>query len=146
MTGLCFVDTNLPVYRHDYADPAKNRQAIEWMTWLWDTRRGRVSFQVLREFYEVTTRKLSPGLPQDIARNYVRWLTTWRPAATTNSSLERAWQMQDRYQLSWWDSLIVAAAHRAQCPYLLTEDLQHGQDLGGTLVVNPFQMLPGDLT
>ncbi len=46
--------------------------------------------------------------------------------------------VQDHFQFSWWDALIIAAAHSAGCRYLLTEDLQAGQDLDGLLVINPF--------
>jgi predicted nucleic acid-binding protein len=52
--------------------------------------------------------------------------------------LERGWKIQDRFQLSYWDALIVAAAKAASCRYLLTEDLQAGQSLDGIEVVNPF--------
>ena len=51
-----------------------------------------------------------------------------------------AWSVQDRFRLSWWDALIVASARAAECSILLTEDLQHGQDLDGLRVVDPFQV------
>lgn len=47
-----------------------------------------------------------------------------------------------RYQLLWWDALIVARAQASDCRYLLTEDLQHGQDLDGLLVCSPFRASP----
>ncbi|HTQ80546.1 MAG TPA: hypothetical protein VMM92_11155 [Thermoanaerobaculia bacterium] len=53
-----------------------------------------------------------------------------------------AWADQDRFGLSWWDALVVAAARMAGGSYLLTEDLQHDQDLDGLRVVNPFQVTP----
>jgi len=63
-------------------------------------------------------------------------------------TLERSWRIQERYQLSFWDALVVAAAKAASCRYLLTEDLQAGQDLDGLVVVNPFlddpESLPKD--
>jgi predicted nucleic acid-binding protein len=43
-----------------------------------------------------------------------------------------------RYKLSWYDSLIVAAALEAKCDVLYTEDLQHGQRFGDLVVMNPF--------
>ena len=52
--------------------------------------------------------------------------------------MEGAWLMQDRYGLSWWDALIAASAQAAECPILLSEDFQAGQDLGGVRVVSPF--------
>jgi predicted nucleic acid-binding protein len=54
-------------------------------------------------------------------------------------TLEHGWKIQDRYKLSFWDALIVAAAKQALCGYLLTEDLQAGQDIDGVMVVNPFR-------
>lgn len=56
--------------------------------------------------------------------------------------MERAWAIQDRYGLSWWDALIAATAQSAGCRYLLTEDLQAGQQLGEVQVVNPFMTDP----
>ena len=53
--------------------------------------------------------------------------------------IEGAWAVQDRYGFSWWDSLVVAVAQRADCGYLLTEDLQHGQEIDGITIVNPFE-------
>jgi len=71
-------------------------------------------------------------------RAEVRDLLAWQPIAVGAVILERAWRIQDRYQLSFRDALIVAAAKSASCRYLLTEDLQDGQDLDGVLVINPF--------
>jgi predicted nucleic acid-binding protein len=63
---------------------------------------------------------------------------SWQPVTTDADLLESGWKLQERYQLSFWDSLIVAAAKAASCRYLLTEDLHADQDLDGLLVVNPF--------
>ena len=52
--------------------------------------------------------------------------------------LNGAWTLQDRYSLSWWDALIVAAAQASDCRVLLTEDLQHGQMFGTLRVIDPF--------
>jgi predicted nucleic acid-binding protein len=54
-----------------------------------------------------------------------------------------AWRVQDHYRISFWDSLVVAAAQRAGCR-ILTEDLQDGQDFDGVIVVNPFRYPPGE--
>ena len=59
--------------------------------------------------------------------------------------LERGWKLQDRYQLSFWDALIVAAAKSIFCRYLLTEDLQSNQNLDGILVISPFLTSPSSL-
>jgi predicted nucleic acid-binding protein len=138
MTERHFVDSNILVYRHDRDEADKQARAAAVMRALWLARSGRLSTQVLHEFYTVVTRKLARPVPRDVARREVRLLSTWNPIAPTPTVREQAWQVEDRYGLSWWDSLIVAAAKQAGCTYLLSEDLQDGQDLGGLIVVNPF--------
>ncbi|MGH8278124.1 MAG: PIN domain-containing protein, partial [Gammaproteobacteria bacterium] len=103
---------------------------------LWQSRRGRISFQVLQDFYVKVTRKWPKARQQ--ARAEVRDLLAWRPVSVDDGILERSWKIQDRYQLSFWDALIVAAAKAASSRYLLTEDLQADQELDGVVVVNPF--------
>ena len=90
--------------------------------------------QVLQEYYVTVTRKLRPGLPKDAARADVQDLSAWCPAAIDVEDLEVAWSIEDRLGLSFWDSLIVAAAHVAGCEVILTEDLQHEMDLDGVRV------------
>lgn len=143
MTVLTFVDTNVLIYALDEADPKKQEAARAWRAELWKSRRGRTSYQVLQEFYVKVTQKW-PGSGQE-ARAEVRDLLAWRPVAVDAELLERGWIIQDRYQLSFWDALIVAAARVASCRYLLTEDLQAGQDLDGIVIVNPFRSDPAAL-
>ena len=137
-----FVDTNLLVYSRDASEPDKQQKAMRWMTRLWHDKSGRLSYQVLQEFYITVTHKLDPGLPIDIARMDVRSLMSWQPLSASAAVMERAWTIQDRYGLSWWDALIVSAAQTADCRYLLTEDLQEQQDLGNVQVINPFHSSP----
>ncbi|MGA8763761.1 MAG: PIN domain-containing protein [Candidatus Sulfotelmatobacter sp.] len=138
-----FVDTNVFLYAIDEADPRKQHAARQWRAELWKSRRGRVSFQVLGEFY-VNAVRLRPKA-RDEARGEVRDLLAWNPVVADAALLERGWKLQDRYQLSYWDALIVAAAKAANCLYLLTEDLQAGQELEGVEVVNPFERRPESL-
>jgi predicted nucleic acid-binding protein len=145
MTDRFFVDTNLLVYSRDTSEHEKQQKAMKWMTRLWHDKSGRVSYQVLQEFYITVTHKLDPGLPIHIARMDVRSLMSWQPVSSSDSVLERAWAIQDRYGLSWWDALIVSAAQIAECKYLLTEDLQENQHLGAIKVLNPFQADPDTL-
>jgi predicted nucleic acid-binding protein len=72
-------------------------------------------------------------------------LMAWRPRVVDDAVIETGCALQDRYQLSFWDALIVAAAKLLSCRYLLTEDLQADQDLDGVLVVNPFVCDPDSL-
>lgn len=142
MTATIFVDTNVLVYRRDSAQGEKQAQAEAWMERLWAARSGRLSYQVLQEYYVTVTSKLKPGLDAVSARNDVRSLLAWHPVTVDAGVVEAAWVIQDRYQLSWWDALIVGAAQVANCRLLLTEDLQDGQELGEVRVVSPFNNSP----
>jgi predicted nucleic acid-binding protein len=136
MTATVFVDTNVLLYAFDQADPRKQAAARLWRAELWTTKRGRLSVQVLQEFYANVLRKWPSAREQ--ARAEIRNLSAWHPLAIDAELLERAWKLQDRYRLSFWDALIVAAAKSSACKFLLTEDLQPDQDLDGVIVVNPF--------
>lgn len=140
-----FVDTNVLVYARDASEGGKHLRARHWVNELWRARAGRISMQVLHEYYVTITRKLSPGLPPSEARRDVRELILWRPVLLEDALAEAAWSIEDRYRLSFWDALVVAAARRAGCERLLTEDLQGGQDFEGTIVVDPFLHEPGEL-
>lgn len=143
MTAPIFVDTNVLIYALDQADLKKQQAACLWRAELWKSRRGRLSYQVLQEFYVKVTQKW-PTVRQQ-ARAEVRDLLAWQPVAVDADLLERSWKIQERYRLSFWDALIVAAAKWSSCQYLLTEDLQTDQDLDGVIVVNPFACDPSTL-
>ena len=110
MTGPVFVDTNVLLYGRDASEPEKQRKASAWIAHLWSSRQGRLSIQVLQEFYLTVTQKLKPGMDREAARNDVRSLTAWRPLSIDSTTLERAWAAQDRHRLSFWDALIVSTA------------------------------------
>lgn len=143
MSAPVFVDTNVLIYAIDQADPEKQVAAALWRAELWKSRRGRVSFQVLHEFFVKVTQKWPDS--RESARAEVRDLLAWQPVVLDAVVLEQACKIQERYRLSFWDSLIVAAAKVAGCRYLLTEDLQADQDLAGILVVSPFRKNPAAL-
>jgi predicted nucleic acid-binding protein len=138
MTGPVFVDTNVFVYLHDDSEPQKKTRADKWISLLVRDRSGRVSFQVLQELYATLTSKRRLKVDVEEARLIVRELAVWQPVAVDLAMLKRAWLLQDRFPLSWWDALIIAAAQTCECKVLLTEDLQHGQEFGAVRVVNPF--------
>ena len=145
MTAPVFVDTNVFVYSRDSRVRAKQERANEWLGFLWDTRRGRLSRQVLQEYYTTVTRKLKPGMAPKDARADVRALFHWLAPVEPAALMESAWDLQDRFSLSFWDALIVGAAEHLGCAFVLTEDLPTGQDLGGIEVVSPFERQPSDL-
>lgn len=72
-------------------------------------------------------------------------LRTWTPLTLDHEVMRSAWDVEGRYGLSWWDAPIVAAAMRAGCTWLLTEDLEDGQVLFGVNVINPFTHTPEEV-
>ena len=139
---LYFVDTNVLVYARDARDPVKQEAAEHWLRTLWAARSGRVSSQVLSEYYVVVTEKHRPGIDREEARADIRSLMSWGPIPVGSVVIQGAWTIQDRHGLSWWDSLIVSAAQVAGCTFLLTEDLEHERVFDGVQVVDPFQTAP----
>lgn len=91
--------------------------------------------QVLQEFYATLTKhKVDLDEAQKIVKDYCVWNVI--PAST--KLLDDAFQIQKRFLLSFWDSLILASAQQSQCSYVLTEDLNHGQKYGKLTAINPF--------
>ena len=145
MMPLVMVDANVLVYADDLADASKNARAGQWLEQLWTARTGRVSTQVLNEYYVTVTRKLGNGLSQGDARAKVRRYQLWQPWQPDHQTVETAWGVEARFGVHYWDALVVASAQQAGCQYLLTEDLRHGQQLGAVTIVNPFQVAPHEL-
>ena len=138
MTGPAFVDTNILVYSRDAGETAKQAAAKNLLALLWESRLGRISQQVLQEYYVTVTRKLKPGLSKPEARDDIEALLAWQPLAATSANFSKAWDVEDRFELSWWDSLIVASALQAGCVYLFSEDLQDGLKIDGLQIRNPL--------
>jgi len=139
--GSCFADTNVLLYSFDSRDAVKREKAREWIDYLWRTGEGRLSWQVLNEFYANASRKMS--VPAAEAREAVTIFSQWRPAGISMAVFDRAWHWMDRAQLSWWDSLILASAERLGCRWLVSEDFQSGRNYEGITVINPFEQTPG---
>jgi predicted nucleic acid-binding protein len=99
--------------------------AREWLNHLWESGFGRLSWQVLNEFYVNATRKFRAS-PRK-ACQLVELYAVWEPVDATRASVRRAWHWMDAARLSYWDALIVAAAERTGCGWLLSEDLQDGR-------------------
>ncbi len=133
-----FVDTNVLLYAvstlPDEADKASKAQAI-----LTD-RDLALSVQVLQEFYVQATRQSRPDpLTHDEALGFIH---SWRRFFThdvTLAILDDALAIKARYQLSYWDSAIIAAAKASNCEQCLSEDMNDGQIYAGVKVVNPFK-------
>jgi predicted nucleic acid-binding protein len=142
--SIVFVDTNVLVYADDDAVQAKQERCQEWLERLWRQRNGRLSTQVLNEYYVAATRKIPRPLTQGDARAKVRRMQLWQPWQIDHQTVETAWAMEARFGLNYWDALIVASASHAGCTHLLSEDMQHGQQLGAVTLIDPFQASPGE--
>src|SRR6266568_674841 len=140
MSELVFVDTNVFVYARDAGEPEKQRLAAAWLESLWHAQLGRTSTQVLSEYYVTVTRKLDPGMDADEAWEDVRALLAWHPQPIDGELIQRGHEVEGKYGLGWWDSLIVAAAQLQDCRLLLSEDLQDGGNYGAVTVRSPFTL------
>jgi predicted nucleic acid-binding protein len=134
--NLVFVDTSVLLYEVDGADPAKQLTCRRWLEALWREGTARVSWQVLNEFYVNATRKT--GTSAATSRRLVEAYVQWKPADFSLPLLQRAWYWSDVGGISFWDALILAAAERSGCRWLLSEDFSHGRKYGSVQVVNPF--------
>ena len=136
MTASVFVDTNVLLYAHDLDAGPKHETARRLVMELWSEQRGVLSTQVLQEFYVDVTRKLR--LPRAEAREALVDFGTWKVERIGVPHILRASELEERFQLSFWDALIVAAAAAAGADEILSEDLSHGQRIDGVLIQNPF--------
>lgn len=132
----CFLDTNVLIYLFDDDAPAKQARALALLHEECD--RIVLSTQVLGEFYVNVTRKLEEPLPADAAAQAVEDLTRFEIASVTADLVQAAIRRSRSSLLSYWDSLIVETARNAGAEVLFTEDLQHGQEIDGILITNPF--------
>ena len=137
---LYFVDTNVILYSYDDSNHFKRDHAEAWLLWLWQNTSGSLSWQVIQEFYCNAIRKF--GVQPSRIRSQVRMLMEWNPPDVTIGLIERAWFWTDEAGISFWDSMIVAAAERTRCRWLLSEDFQTGREFGAVTVLNPFETAP----
>jgi len=138
MKGRVFVDTNILIYAHDLDAGAKHEKAAASLENLWEEETGVLSTQVLQEFYVTVTRKIASPLSPLQARSIIENYLVWPVMLNAPETILLASSIEERYRLSFWDSLIVAAARDAGAEKILTEDLTHGQVLDGVLIQNPF--------
>jgi predicted nucleic acid-binding protein len=137
MTGLCFVDTNVLVYVNDSQVPHKQQLAVDLVADLIEQERLVLSSQVLNELAN-TLLKPRFGFSSDEVREALSVFAP-SPILAIDSALSlRALDVRERYGLSFWDALIVAAAERGRCQTIVTEDLSHGQEYFGIVARNPF--------
>jgi len=139
MSDKYFLDTNVFVYSFDPDAPQKQIIAKRLIQSALADGNGLISYQVVQEFLNVATRKFVKPLSLTDCQEYLQ--TVLNPLCSVFVTIElyqMALKMRDRYNYSFYDSLIIAAAIDAGCSRLYSEDLQHNQQISGLTILNPF--------
>jgi predicted nucleic acid-binding protein len=139
MNGRFFLDTNIFVYTFDSTAPSKSKKAAQLVRRAVDGGDGITSYQVVQEFLNVALRRFSPAMSTAEAEQYL--ITVLRPLLAVHSSPAlylSALRLAEKHRLSWYDSLIIAAAIDGGCDRLFSEDFQHGQRIEEVRIENPF--------
>ena len=139
MSVKYFVDTNILMYAHDKAAGAKHERAKALVEALWRDRTGVVSTQVLQELAVNLRKKVGRPLDPKATRDIVADYLTWRVVVNGGESILEALDFETRFQISFWDALVVQAAHSSGAEVLYSEDLSDGQTYGTVRVVNPLR-------
>ena len=139
MSDKAFLDTNIIVYAYDEHEPQKQKKAQTLLTTGIEDDSIVLSVQVLGEFFNVVTRSIQQPMSSHEAQEIIVTLSLIPIEDIDLSMVNRAVNIHKKYQINYWDALIVAAAERAKCSKILTEDLNHGQSYNGILVSNPFK-------
>ena len=134
-----FVDTNVIVYAYDKSDTRKQQKARALLEVLWESKKGRLSIQVLQELYVVLTKKAPAVLSHEAAASIIADLGMWDHHSPGLEDLLEATRIQKQYGINFWDAMIVTSASRMGCKVLWTEDLNHGKRYEGIEAINPFK-------
>ena len=138
MSDRCFVDTTILVYAHDRSAGLKHKRARQLVEGLWDSGRGVLSTQVLQELCVNVRGRASRPLSVEETRRLVQNYLSWEIVVNTPASVIEALDIEARYQISFWDALILQAAEGAGVVILYSEDLAAGQKYGSIRVINPL--------
>ena len=142
MSDRYFVDTNILMYAHDTSAGAKHQRARAVVEELWRDRTGVVSTQVLQELSVNLRRKAGRPLDTKATRELVVDYLTWQVVVNGGDSILEALDLETRYQISFWDALVLQAAQTSGAGILYSEDLSHGQTYGSVRVINPLRASP----
>jgi predicted nucleic acid-binding protein len=139
MSGRFFLDTNIAIYAVDSEDLSKQKISIELLVRARSNDAGWLSYQVVQEWFNVVLRRSScPLTIIEAEAAYNKLLEPLNRMESSRDLITVALSLHSKEELSWWDSLIVAAAVLGRCDTLLTEELQHGQVIRGVRIENPF--------
>jgi predicted nucleic acid-binding protein len=130
-----FFDTNVLLYMYE-TNTRKQARARSLFSEFARARTLLISTQVVQEFYAAGSLKL--GIPRELARKTVLNFLELPLVIIRPAHISRALELEERYTISFWDALIVAAAEAGKADVVYTEDLSHGQKYGSVLALNPF--------
>ncbi len=136
MPGRVFLDSNILVYAQDSSMVDKQLKSRAIIATLAESADGVISTQVLQEFYVAVTRKM--GVPPLAAKGVLKTFGVFETVLVSTALIQEAIDCSILNQVSFWDSLILAAAASAGCSTVLSEDLNPGQVILGVKVQNPF--------
>ena len=131
-----FFDTNVLIYTDDHDNPEKQEAALELLGQARRDGTGVVSTQVLQEYFAVATRKL--GVAPTLARRKVELFSRFDLVLLDLPEVLTAADLHIVHGVSYWDSLVIAAAKRSGCRILYSEDPQAGRSFEGVEIINPF--------
>ncbi len=134
--GRVFFDSNVLIYTDDASAPRKQETAIELIERHQEQSSGVVSMQVLQEYFVNATRKL--GVDASLAREKVEIFSYFDVVIPAPADVLAVIDLHRLHNISFWDSLILRAAHLAGCRTVFSEDMQHGRRIDGIEIVNPF--------
>jgi len=141
MNDRFFVDTNLLVYAYDGSMGAKHAAVLKLFHQLFRSGSGVISTQVLQELAVCLRRKVGrPPSSAEIRKIITELQVEWEVFVNGTESILHALALADRFQISFWDSLILQAAQATSSAILYTEDLNHSQRYDSVRVINPFKM------
>lgn len=139
MSDRYFIDTNIFLYTFDITAPEKAKRSRSLIRAGLPTGKAIISYQVVQEFFSVAFRRFQPPMTVVDAEYYLSVTLGPLLAVFPSQSLfGEALRLSGKHGLSWYDSLIVAAAIEGDCGILYSEDLQHGQRFGSLVIQNPF--------
>lgn len=139
MPDRIFVDTNILVYAHDVSAGIKHATAKKLIQELWENKTGCLSIQVMQEFYVSVTQKVPNPMDYVNAIGIIRDLKYWKVHEPKIEDVLNAVDIQQRYQISFWDAMILQSALQLECGLLWSEDLNPGQVYESVKLINPFQ-------
>ena len=131
-----FVDTNIFVYAHDGGAGRKHVKSVELVARLFEDACGALSIQVLSEFYNAATKKLSMKSAE--AEAAIGDLGGWLIHRPGHADVLKACRLHRRNKIAWWDAMVLNSAMEVGCSILWSEDLNHGQRYDKVTVRNPF--------